>query len=108
MPLVYVDQEGAELVEAAVQMLEAALTARVKRADPDQFISNSLILQSHKLSSFRTMLHAPDPPEFSMLAEPLRKKAFLAASQLVAEETPAGKDAAWRLLRGLSNAHGHR
>ena len=104
MPIVYVDSEAADLIEAAVTMLEAALKARVKRADPNQIISNSLILQSHKLESFRTMLRGPEPPPLSGLPESIRRKAVRAAEQLVQAESTEAKDAAWELIRGITIA----
>jgi hypothetical protein len=106
MPVVIVDTEAAALVEAAVEMLEAALTARVSRADPDQIISNSLKLQAHKLSSFRDQLHAPDPPPWSQLPEPLRRKAINMATGFVGAESADQKNQYWEQLRGLINAAG--
>lgn len=108
MPVVYVDSEAADLIEAAVVMLESALTARTDRADPDQVISNSLKLQSHKLKGFRSQLRSAEPPTFAQLPEPLRRKALRAASELVkAGETPAAQ-VHWDMLRGLVNAAGVR
>lgn len=104
MPAVYVDTEAAELIAAAVAMFEAALKARVKRADPGEIISNSLILQSHKLESFRAQLHAAEPPPFGQLPEPLRAKALRAAKQLVAAESREASDVAWETIRGLTIA----
>lgn len=104
MPVVHVDTEAAALIEAAVTMLEAALTARVERADPDKIISNSLILQSHKLESFRAQLHAGPPPTFSMMSEPLMRKALRAAKGLVDASDDGARNTNWELLRGLLNA----
>ncbi len=104
MPMVFVDSEAADLVEAAVQMLEAALKARVKRADPNEIISNSLILQSHKLESFRAQLRSAPPPPLSGMAPPLRKKALTAAKALVAADDNDSMDHHWRTLTGLVHA----
>lgn len=102
MPTIIVDPEAAELVEAAVAMFEAALTARVKRADPDNVISNSLILQSHKLSTFRQMLALPEPEDFHLMPEPIRRKILNEAKRLVAAgDTPAAA-LPWRSIRGLA------
>ncbi len=83
-------------------MLEAALTARVERADPEGIISNSLILQSHKLSGFRDGLKLPDPPPFAQLPETLRRKAMRAATQLSKASTTEQLNEAWELIRGLT------
>lgn len=104
MPMVYVDTEAADLVEAAVQMLEAALTARTKRADPEQVISNSLKLQAHKLESFRAQLRSKAPPPLSGMEEPLRRKALSAAKGLVEAKTPDAADQHWRNIVGLVHA----
>ncbi len=108
MPVVYVDTEQAELLEASCSMLEAALSARVKRQDPDLHISNSLALQASKLATFRAQLKMPAPPPLSGLAEPLRRKAIRAATQLSTADTTEAKDAAWEILRGLIVAAGHQ
>ncbi len=102
MPIVHIDSEGAALVEAACAMLEAALTARVERADPEGIISNSLILQSHKLSGFREGLRLPDPPPFGQLPETLRRKALRAAAQLSEASTAEQRNEAWELIRALT------
>lgn len=107
MPTIYVDTEQAALIEAAVTMLEAALTARVKRADPDQVISNSLTFQAGKLRTFRVMMQQPDPPKWALLAEPLRRKALTAAQVLLAPDDHAAADRAWETLRGLLGASQH-
>ncbi len=106
MPHVYVDTEAAELVEAAVQMFEAALTARVKRADPNKFISNSLILQAGKLRTFRTMLASADPPTWGGLREGLQKKAIRYAAEIASMTGEPEKAAAWEQLRAIINAPG--
>ncbi len=107
MPHIYVDAEAAALIEAAVQMLEAALTARVERADPGKVISNSLTLQAHKLATFRKQLKAPPPSDFGMMPEPLRRKAFTVIKQLALEPKPEVVDLHWRTLRGLILAAEH-
>lgn len=104
MPTIYVDREGAELIQAALEMFEAALTARVKRADPDQIISNSLKLQAGKLKTARQMLDQPDPPPFSLMEEVWRGKALRAAEILLKPTSSAALDKAWEDLRGLANA----
>lgn len=104
MPLVHVDSEAADLIEAAVTMLEAALSARVKRADPENVISNSLTLQTNKLKSFRAGLRSLPPPPFSAMVEPLQRKALSAAKGLLSAASADDKDAHWRNLVGLVNA----
>ncbi len=82
-------------------MFHAALTARSRRADPEKIISNSLILQTHKLASVRDALRAGEPPPFGQMAEPLRRKALATAKALATTHEPAEADRHWETLRGL-------
>lgn len=101
MPIAIVDTEQAALIEVALTMLEAALTARVTRADPDKIISHSLSLQAKKLATVRMMLAQPDPLSFSMLDKATRDRAEKAMAAIL--EHPANKtaDALWEKLRAL-------
>lgn len=104
MPTINVDPEQAALMEAAFAMLEAALTARVARADPDKIISNSLTLQANKLATVRALLKMPAPPAFSELDGPMRSKALSAMRAIVPEGNQKANDAAWEVIRGVINA----
>lgn len=104
MPSLYLDSEQADLIEAACAMLEAALTARVKRADPEKVISNSLQLQAHKLSTVRAQLAAGEPPPWHALNESLKSRALALMSDLAQGKDQTSKEHAWRALRALVNA----
>lgn len=101
MPVVYLDSEAADMVQASCAMMEAALKARVKRADPDNHISNSLILQANKLETFRRMLDAPEPPKWSTLAEPLQVKAERVMKSMMSATKPEDLDLLWDTLRAI-------
>lgn len=101
MPMIIVDDEQAALMEVAFAMLEGALTARVARADPDQVISSSLILQANKLKTVRDHLRAAPPPALAML--PLSVQNAARGSMQVILDNPGSQkaDAAWERLRGF-------
>lgn len=106
MPVVIVDSEQAALMETAFAMLEAALTARVERADPDKVISNSLNLQALKLKTVRTLLLAPDPPTWSEMPESDRERLTQLFEQIPIARRKADRDALYQRLRGMVNAPG--
>jgi hypothetical protein len=101
MPVIHVDTEQAALMKAAFQMLEAALLARVERADPEQIISNSLALQAAKLATVRTLLDLPEPPAYSQLSPEMRKLADSVLWALHRDVSPEEKDALFERLRGV-------
>lgn len=104
MPMILVDTEQAALIEAAIAMLEAALTARVDRADPEKIISQSLALQAGKLATVRALLQAGDPPEFDQMEESTRSMAYRLMAEIAESAQPKGARRAWRELRVLVNA----
>jgi hypothetical protein len=106
MPVIHVDTEQAALIEAALTMFEAALSARVERADPDKIISNSLALQAAKLKNVRVLLHLPDPPLFSLLDPVMLKKAHDLLWVLHTDAPAPEADQWWEQLRGVINAPG--
>lgn len=106
MPVVIVDSEQAALIEAALQMFEAALTARVSRVDPEQVISKALTLQSLKLATVRDLLKLPDPPPFSKLEPTMLGKAHALLIALQGEALEGSADVWWEQLRGVINAPG--
>lgn len=106
MPTIHVDAEAAALISVALAMLEGALTARVARADPDNIISNSLILQSHKLESARAQLLMPEPPSLSMLPESVQNAVYSCIQQITDNPRSQDADRAYERLRGLVNAAG--
>lgn len=101
-----VDAEQAELIEAAVAMLEAALRSRSKRRDPDQIISNSLILQGNKLATVRQLLAMPEPPDWPNLEPGVAAKAIRAMRTMLENSDAAKRTAAWKELRALAIAPG--
>lgn len=104
MPVAIVDTEQAALIEAALLMFEAALTARTERADPEAIISNSLKLQATKLADVRLALKQPDPPAYSELGPTLRKKADDLLWGLASKAPDVDKNALWSILRAVINA----
>lgn len=99
MPTIHVDTETAALMEAAFAMLEAALTARVSRADPDQVISSSLRLQAIKLATARAHLKMPEPPPLSMNPQSVQNAVLGTAQALLDATTVDEADAAFDRLR---------
>jgi len=106
MPVIHVDTEQAALIEAALHMFEAALTARVERADPEQIISNSLSLQAAKLATVRPLLRLGDPPPFSQLDPTMLKKAHDLLWALHTDADALDVNQWWEALRGVINAPG--
>jgi hypothetical protein len=104
MPVIIVDTEQAALMETAFVMLEAALTARVERADPEKIVSNSLALQAAKLKTVRALLKMPDPPEWLDLSDDLKRKALHICASLADTDEHRLHPAYWRTLRGIINA----
>lgn len=106
MPVVIIDTEQAALIEAALVMFEAALTARTERADPEKIISNSLALQAAKLANVRALMKLPDPPPFSELDPTMLKKAHDLLWALHTDAPSTSADQWWEQLRGVINAPG--
>jgi hypothetical protein len=103
VPVIHVDTEQAALIEASLQMFEAALVARVERADPEQIISNSLKLQAAKLANVRVLLQLADPPPFSKLDPTMLKKAHDLLWVLHTDPVGVQADQWWEQLRGVIN-----
>lgn len=106
MPVLILDTEQAALLHASAEMLEAALAARVTRADPENIISDSLKLQAVKLASVRQAMKAPEPPDWRQLGTSLQRRALGLMHQVADHSDGPNADAAWRLLRDLINAPG--
>lgn len=104
MPVAIVDTEQAALIEVALTMLEAALTARVTRADPDKIISHSLALQAKKLATVRVMLAQPDPPPWSAMSASERDRVLSILETLRAGPRKADADALYQRLRSIALA----
>jgi hypothetical protein len=103
--MLIVDQEQAELIDAAVEMMHAALTARARRVDPGRVISDSITLQAHKLATVRRFLSQGAPYRWADLPDALKAKAR-AAVRVLADATPgADQEKAWENLRGLTNSN---
>lgn len=106
MPTIIVDAEQAALMEVAFAMLEGALTARVARADPEKVISNSLMLQAHKLATIREHLRMPEPPALTMLPESVQNAIYGCIQQIHDNPKTLDADRAFERLRGFINAAG--
>lgn len=104
MPMILVDTEQADLIEVATYMLEQALTARAKRADPGKVITNSLTLQAAKLETLRNQLAQPDPPQLDRLAPAVRESVEHMARIIVSDHEEALKVATYEQLRQVINA----
>jgi hypothetical protein len=106
MPVIHVDSEQAALISAALEMFEAALSARVVRVDPEQIISKALALQAMKLATVRKLLLAPDPPAFHALSPLMLKKAHDLLWVLHTDQNDTQVDQWWEALRQVMNAPG--
>lgn len=101
MPLIWVDAEQAELIEAGCHMLETALLARSKRVLGPNHVADSLILQAHKLATVRAHVAAGPPVRWSQLPDTFRNKARNAMTMFTADQTSKGQDEAWEALRAI-------
>lgn len=106
MPVLIIDTEQAELIEVAITMLEGALTARTRRADPEKIISKSLDLQAIKLKTVRTLMAQGDPPAWSDLPQGDRTRVLSTLSALSEVKNMGERDALYKRLRELVNAPG--
>lgn len=104
MPMLKVDSEAAELTVTAVEMLRAALSARVRRADPQQVISNSLTLQANKLESVTAQLLGGEPPTWAEMSTPMQQQVVRLAQQLAMNKDPAHRAAILEMLREILTA----
>lgn len=100
MPLVQLDTEQADLLRVATEMLSGALRARVKRADPDKIISNSLVLQSNKLESALAQLALPDPPRWEHMTEQRQRHIIQLCSLIAGEAYGSARGTIVQQLRG--------
>jgi hypothetical protein len=101
MPLIWVDDEQAELIDAGCTMLETALRARSKRVMGSKIITDGLTLQAHKLATVRAHLAAGKPRPWSMLPDAFQRKAVNAMRVLTEAVVEGGEDAAWEALRAI-------
>lgn len=104
MPVAIMDSEAAELVVVATTMLSAALVARTRRADPEKILSNSLILQAHKLSTVIAQLEAGDPPEWDHMTQNRQDELRALFQMATADDFKAGRVQIVGRIRALLNA----
>lgn len=104
MPLLMIDSEQGDLVEIAVQMMHAALGARAKRRDPDRLITDSMVLQQHKLTSVLNRLKQSDPIEWDEMTPDEQAGAILIIQAIQATDDHKARRALWAKLRGLTLA----
>lgn len=104
MPILKVDSEAAELAVVGIEMLQAALSARVRRADPQGLISDSLQLQANKLESVVAQMLAPEPPEWDEMSEAAQKRAVLLALNFASNKSPGHRAALFGMLREMLTA----
>lgn len=104
MPMLFIDDEQAELLDIASEMMAGALLARSRRADPDRIITDSHKLQANKLAAVRAQLKAKAPPHLSQLHEAFQAKALNLMRTIIAEPKSSNADRAWVSLRGMVNS----
>lgn len=68
MRFIMMDDEAADLIEAAAEMSHAALQARAKRVDPDGIISRSVNMSRIKTADVLTQLRMPPLGGFADLS----------------------------------------
>lgn len=104
MPILKIDSEAAELAVVGIEMLQAALSARVKRADPHAVISNSLILQANKLESVVQQMLADEPPPWKLLTAEAQMRIRLLAQLLSQENDTNDAGRYYEMLREILTA----
>lgn len=108
MALIDLDSEQAALIEAGLNAIDAVLSARLARADPDKIISSSLGLQRRKVLNLREQLGRPPRREWSDLPGSVQSTVLRLAKTL--GETTDGELAStcWQKLVAYAIAGGPR
>jgi len=101
MPIIWFDTEQAELTQAAIVMMRAALVARSDRADPEKVITNSMRLQANKLASIEHQLNNPEPLDWAALPRELRDQLHNHMLVLTHAHPPQVQEQAYRTLKLL-------
>jgi hypothetical protein len=100
--MVLMDDEGAELMKAGMEMAHHALRARRDRVDPDKILSRSYGMSAVKTADVLRQLDEPPLAEFSQLEAREKITAVKLCEAMAAAEDMEMRDVIWRKIRGFA------
>lgn len=99
MRFITMDDEAADLLEAAAEMGHAALQARAKRRDPDEIISRSYEMSRIKTSDVIRQLREPPLGAWGVLPEHDQGQVLKLFKLFLDLETLNERNELWKIIR---------
>lgn len=99
MRFITMDDEAADLLEAAAEMGHAALQARAKRRDPDEIISRSYEMSRIKTSDVIRQLREPPLGAWGVLPEHDQHQVLKLFKIFLDLETLNERNELWKIIR---------
>ncbi len=99
MRFITMDDEAADLLEAAADMAHAALHARAKRRDPDEIISRSYEMSRIKTNDVIRQLREPPLGAWGVLPETDREQVLKLFQLFLDMETLNERNELWKIIR---------
>ena len=100
MRMCVMDDEGRDLMHAGIEMAEAALLARSRRANPAGIIEASYEMSRIKTSDIRRQLEQPPLGEFHHLKDGDRVMVEKLMTMFLSDVSLEERNVCWRKLRG--------
>lgn len=98
---IFADQESIDLLDAAAEMMAAALAARSRRVDDDNVISRSVDMSRIKMATLRQQFRRAPLIEFHEFEPEERQKLFDLFAMLHADGGDQQNDAIFKAIRVL-------
>lgn len=98
---IFADQESIDLLDAAAEMMAAALAARSRRVDDDNVISRSVDMSRIKIATLRQQFRSAPLIEFHEFETEERQRLFDLFAMLQADGGEAQNDAIFKAIRVL-------
>lgn len=98
---IFADQESIDLLDAAAEMMAAALAARSRRVDDDNVISRSVDMSRIKIATLRQQFRTAPLIEFSEFEPDEKTKLFDLFTMLQSDGGESQNDAIFKAIRLL-------
>lgn len=98
--LVHLDEEQFQLVAAAADLVDQALSIRAQRMDPEQEVTKALQLQRRKMKNLKQQLSLPPVPDWANLTDPERVR-FVTLSEAVFRGADRDRAFLWEQMTSL-------
>lgn len=106
MRFVTMDDEGADLMEAGMEMAHAALSARARRIDPDGIISKSVGMSVIKCADILRGLRAPPAATLEQLSLEQYEMLLRAFTAFLEADDMRERGQIWEAIRAVAFTRG--